>query len=107
MDDDVVITHSRSSPPLLRMLSPFRAYERWLLKFEPAVGLVDYSWNYGYEHALETRQRQCNGSSGYKLKEVTTVTFDPLCNAFHHRVVTQVLPYPKEYDNISWYHSNW
>ena len=106
-DDDIRLTHFMFSPEVDRNLSPFRAYENWLLLFQPAVGLVDYSRNFisSYAHVLDVRKQKCNQTD--KPLEVTTAVFDPVFNAFHYEVVTELLPYIEYYDFVSWWHSHW
>jgi len=41
LDDDVDLRFNSLIPHEMRVVSPFRAFEAWLLDYEPAVGIVD------------------------------------------------------------------
>jgi len=64
----------------MKRLTPFRAFEQWLLDDEPAVGVVNYNDN--GKALLERRRLICG------IKEppivVPVIWFDALFNAFHH-----------------------
>ena len=41
LDDDVELRFNSLTPHEMKVVSPFRAFEAWLLDYEPAVGVVD------------------------------------------------------------------
>ena len=99
MDDDIVLqTKTRKNP--------WRVFEDFLMRTEPAVGIVDVTNNLRLPRVYESRkQRGCslNETSDY----IPTVHFDSAFNAFHYQAVDHILPYPCTFDNISWWFSGW
>jgi len=41
----------------MRNASPFQAVEKWLLDYEPAVGVLDYKFHNGASVVLERRRK--------------------------------------------------
>ena len=83
----------------MKRLTPFRAFEQWLLDDEPAVGVVNYNDN--GKALLERRRLICG------IKEppivVPVIWFDAVFNAFHHQSIKHILPFPTQYDKDSWW----
>ena len=80
-DADVLLeltrSGARSAPP---RQSPWRAFEDFLLSYEPALGCPTYSWHFLGMHD--------------ETNEVQTIRFfDPLLNAFHREALLTLLPY--------------
>ena len=42
LDDDTIINHNKETPADMLKLPPFRIEEKWLLDYEPAVGVLDF-----------------------------------------------------------------
>ena len=98
MDDDIVLRF-KTEP---KNLNPWREFENFLKRIEPAVGGVD---GYSYEFlrfCYEGRKKQ-----GCSVKEKTdylpTVRFDAAYNAFHYQAVEYLLPYSFSYDATNWW----
>ncbi|KAJ7380231.1 hypothetical protein OS493_010946 [Desmophyllum pertusum] len=53
MDDDVTLTFNEFTPPEMKKVQPFRAVEEWLLDYEPAVGVLDYTVHHGAKWTFE------------------------------------------------------
>ena len=53
MDDDVTLKYNEFTPANMTKMSPFRAVEKWLLDYEPAVGLLDYKVHHGVSTLLK------------------------------------------------------
>ena len=83
----------------MKRLTPFRAFEEWLLDAEPAVGVANYK-DYG-KVLLERRRLMC--SINESSVAVPVMWFDALFNTFHHESVKHILPFPTKYDKESWW----
>jgi hypothetical protein len=92
MDEDCIFEVDQ---PLARRLGlsipddPFKAFEAFLLKWEPAVGYPRYDWQY--------TQKDQEVNLGYN--------FDALVNAFHRDAAKTLLPYYTGFDAESWLYS--
>lgn len=99
LDDDVDLGFNWFSSQEMKRLTPFRAFEQWLLDDEPAVGVVNYNDN--GKALLERRRLICG------IKEppivVPVIWFDAVFNAFHHQSIKHILPFPTQYDKDSWW----
>ena len=100
-NDDTVLLCNQFTPIDMRKISPFRAVEKWLLDYEPAVGVLDYTRHNGARVVLRKRRQKC----GIKKTSpfLPTVFFDAIFNAFHHKAVEHLLPYPTRYEPHNWY----
>ena len=98
LDDDVDLGFNSFSSQEMKRLTPFRAFEQWLLDDEPAVGVANYLNN--GKILLDLRRVMC----GINYSSVVPVMeFDALFNAFHHKAVKHILPYLTQYDKDSWW----
>jgi len=77
-------------------MSPFRAVEKWLLDYEPAVGVLGCEVHHGTSTVLNRRRDLCGINEPSLV--LPTVFFDTFFNAFHHKAVEHVLPYPTQYE---------
>ena len=99
LDDDVDLEFNLYAPHEMKLLTPFRAFEKWLLDYEPAVGALD---NLRREKALlERRRTLCDINETSAV--VPIVWMDAMFNAFHYKAIEHILPYPTQYDKISWW----
>ena len=94
LNDDTVLKYNKFTPADMKGLSPFRAVETWLLDYEPVVGVLDYQVHHGAGVILNLRRKLC-GINETSLV-LPTVFFDALFNAFHHKAITHILPYPTQ-----------
>ena len=99
LDDDVELGFNSLSSKEMKRLTPFRAFEQWLLDDEPAVGVVDFS-KLG-KTLLKRRRVICNTDASTVV--VPVIFFDALFNAFHHQSIKHILPFPTQYDRDSWW----
>jgi len=99
IDDDVDLGFNSFSSEEIKRLTPFRAFEQWLLDDEPAVGVVN--WQDG-ETLLERRRLIC-GINEPAPHVVPVIWFDAHFDAFHHQSIRHILPYPTQYDKESWW----
>ena len=99
LDDDVDLGFNAFSSQQMKRLTPFRAFEEWLLADEPVVGAADYN-NIG--KTLFQRRRLICGINESPLV-VPVIWFDALFNAFHHQSIKHILPFPTQYDKDSWW----
>lgn len=101
LNDDTVLKYNQFTPVNMRNISPFRAVEKWLLDYEPAVGVLDYTRHNGASVVLRKRRKLCGINK--KSLVLPTVFFDAIFNAFHHKAVEHLLPYPTQYEHHNWY----
>ena len=101
LNDDTVLKYNTFTPISMRNISPFRAVEKWLLDYEPAVGVLDYTFHNGASVILKRRQTRC-GINETSLV-LPTVFFDAIFNAFHHKAIEHLLPYPTQYEHHNWH----
>ena len=97
INDDTILQYNEFTPANMTKMSPFRAVENWLLDYEPAVGVLDYKMHHGARTVIEKRRDLCGINEPPSLV-LPTVFFDAIFNAFHHRAVEHVLPYPTQYE---------
>lgn len=89
---------------------PLKAFENFLLSYEPALGLCNYCSRCGkpladgsYVSGLCCSPRPTNGDLPPLLP--VSISFDAAVNAFHTRAIKYILPYRLDYENISWWES--
>ena len=99
LDDDVELGFNSFSSKEIKRLTPFRAFEQWLLDDEPAVGVVDCR-KLG-KTLLERRRAICNTNESTVV--VPVIWFDAIINAFHQQAIKHILPFPTQYDRDSWW----
>lgn len=96
LDDDIELTTEL-------IVNPWRTFLDFLINVEPAVGVVDYPWN--VQNGLDARERLGCGISIDSTEYINAPNFDSAFNAFHYQAVDYILPYPTQFDDISWWHS--
>ena len=104
LNDDTVLEYNKFTPASLKTLSPFRAVETWLLDYEPVVGVLDYKVHHGADFILKLRRNMC-GINETSLV-LPTVLFDALFNAYHHKAIADILPYPTKHERECAFCSN-
>ncbi len=103
LDDDTILKYNSFTPANMTKMSPFRAVEKWLLDYEPAVGVLDYK-HHGASVMFENRRYFC-GINETSLV-LPTVFFVAIFNAFHHKAVEHILPYPTQLERECIFASN-
>lgn len=103
LDDDVDLRFNSLTPHEMKVMTPFRAFEAWLLDYEPAVGIVDQPGPQDARSILQKRRMKCGVNE--PSMAVPTVWFDAILNAFHYKAIKHILPYPTQYDKESWWAS--
>ena len=103
LDDDVDFTFNSFAPQEMKMKTPLRVFEQWLLENEPAVGTLANS--HRAKELLERRRMLCGINYNKTSMVVPVVWFDALFNAFHRKAIEHILPYPTQYDKESWWTS--
>jgi len=104
LNDDTFLEYNEFTPANMTKMSPFRAVEKWLLDYEPAVGVLDYKDSNGADIVIKRRRDLCGINESSLV--LPTVVFDGLFNAFHHKAVEHVLPYPTQYERGCMYCCN-
>ena len=103
LNDDTVLKFNRFTPTNMTKMSPFRVVEKWLSDYEPAVGVLDYK-QHGASIMLDIRRHICGITETSLI--IPTVFFDAIFNAFHHKAVEHILPYPTQYERECIFTSN-
>ena len=96
INDDIILKYNEFTPANMTKMSPFRAVEKWLLDYEPAVGVLDYKVHDGASTVLNRRRDLCGINESSLV--LPTVFFDAIFNALHQKAVEHVLPYPTKYE---------
>ena len=99
LDDDTIIKHNKETPANMLKLSPFRLVEKWLLDYEPAVGVLDYVLHHGASFVRQTRKDLCGINDSSLV--IPTAYYDAIFNAFHHKAIEHILPYPTQYEDVN------
>ena len=99
MDGDIILTTKAKR-------NPWRLFEDFLRRIEPAVGAVDTNRNRCVLRTYKARKLQRCSLNG-KQEYIPAVHYDAAFNAFHYQAVDYILPYPLKFDHISWRHSQW
>ena len=81
---------------------PLKSVQRWLLEYEPAVGVLDYVEHHGARYTFRKRQRLC-GIRNDKSLVLPVVWFDAISNAFHNKAIAHILPYDTQFENRCWW----
>ena len=101
-DDDIVLKNRPKKK--LPKRNNWRVFENFLLQVQPAIGAVDASNNPMLKEVLKGRKKR-----GCLLKKPGTYLpsprYDPAFYAFHYEAIELLLPYPDQFDNISWYYA--
>ena len=98
IDDDIKLTTELN-------VNPWRTFLDFLIDIEPAVGVVDRIWN--VRNGLDAMKRLGCGISINSTDYINAPNFDSAFNAFHYQAVDQILPYPTQFDKISWWSSGY
>ena len=99
MDDDIILTAKATG-------NPWRAFEDFLRRIEPAVAAVDTNRNRCVTKSYRVRLLLGCSLKG-KQEYIPAVRYDGALNAFHYQAVEHILPYPLNFNNISWWRSHW
>ena len=101
LDDDVVLD-IKNNP---KKVNPWRKFEEFLLRVEPAVGIADDSGN-RYVPAAEKSRKKLKCELPNKVEYVPSPRFDACFNAFHRKAINHLLPYLPKFDKTSWWFSS-
>lgn len=104
VDGDTDFKFNKYAPQEMEKLTPLRAFEEWLLDYEPALGVTDYR-RLSAEGAFKRRQNLCGIHDNTTLT-LPIVSFDGCLNAYHYKAITHILPYPSLDRRKSWYIPN-
>ena len=99
MDDDIVLTDQLESERDSKG-SPWRKFEEFLERIEPAAAAVDISNKHWLERAANGRKYfDCQSIINASTAEYVCVAdFDAAFNAFHNKSVRHILPYTSKFD---------
>jgi len=80
---------------------PFRVVERWLLDYEPVVGVLNYGGHHGAWWTFGRREAVCGITE--KSLVIPAVWFDGVFNAHHYKSIQHLFPYRVQYEKVSWW----
>ena len=108
LDDDIVLDIKTSLLDYMfgesKIINPWRKFEKFLLRVEPAVGIADSSGNQRVPIAENSRRnKKC--SLPKDTEYVPSPRFDACFNAFHRKAINHLLPYSPKLDKSSWWFS--
>lgn len=87
----------------------FREFEKFLLEFEPAVGLINLCFrerqNCVSNFYADIWEYYCSRHGPAPVPILSYSTFDGAFNAFHRDAIGHILPYRLNFENISWHDS--
>ena len=101
LDDDAVLSFNEFTPPEMKKLQPFRAFEEWLLDYEPAVGVLNNKDHHGASWTFERRKQVCGITERSMVLPI--VWFDGIFNSYHRKAIQHLFPYRVQYETISWW----
>ena len=99
IDDDIKLITD------LEDINPWWTFLDFLTRVEPAIGVVDYTWNVRNSINAMKRLGCGKGVSKDTIEYLNAPNFDSAFNAFHYQAVDYILPYPTRFDTISWWWS--
>ena len=102
LDDDVFLSYNMFTPRKMMNTLPLKSVQRWLLEYEPAVGVLDYVRHHGARYTFRNRKRLC-GVRNDKSLVLPVVWFDAIFNAFHYKAVAHILPYDTQFESVGWW----
>ena len=103
MDDDINLKNKLPE----KAVNPWRTFENFLRRVEPAVGAVDTNENNWVRRTYEARKLQGCGLREPQIYIPAALFYDAAFNAFHYQAVDYILPYPLDFDDFSWWLSQW
>ena len=101
LDEDVALRFNSFASPEMKKLPPYRVFEKWLLDYEPAVGILDYTGHHGAKWTNDRRKKVCNKTDSPLV--IPTVWYDAIFNAFHYKSIEHLFPYRTQYERDSWW----
>ena len=102
LDDDVFLSYNMFTPRKMMNTLPLKSVQRWLLEYEPAVGVLDYVRHHGARYTFRKRKRLC-GVRNDKSLVLPVVWFDAIFNAFHYKAIAHILPYDTQFESVGWW----
>jgi hypothetical protein len=118
MDDDIVFYYNNAfTPSWMKSMSPLRAFENFLLEYEPALGVTNYVIHHTSDFILAKMKTLCKANKNQTTSTnnahpdavknhtlyLTSTFFDACVTAFHKDAIDHILPYPTTYDQINWH----
>jgi hypothetical protein len=100
MDDDIDLQAKANN----YLTNPWRTFEDFLRRVEPAVGAAESHKNQWVPQTYEARKAY-NCGLDVMPEYIPAGYYDAAFNAFHYNAVEHILPYPTKYDNTSWWFS--
>ena len=114
LDGDIYFKYDETiAPKAIMTKSPLRSFEQFLIEQEPGIGITDYIPHHGAKFILSKVLKNCNVNANANLSNrtsivslyLTSVHFDAMFNAFHRKIVDQILPFNLDYEKINWHFS--
>jgi hypothetical protein len=100
VDEDASLRPNADTNVNVTSLGLWRSFENFLVEYKPAVGITAYC--HGKAHRCKWQRNKPGGNGVYVL---SGYLFDACFNAFHHDVLSYLLPYNLKNENESWIYS--
>jgi hypothetical protein len=100
LDDDIILQQGREN---VSDATPWRKFEEFLVRVEPALAAVDIEDNLWLHRAATGRKKMKCRANIYMSSEYFAVArYDAAFNAFHNKTIRNILPYTSVFDNTTW-----
>ena len=99
LDDDIRLRLDDDSKNINSAIGPWRAFERFLLAYKPAIAGTSYCYG------ITARCTTIKVPSVHTVKEKLVI--DAAFNAFHYKALPYVLPYLTKGEDVSWHYSQY
>ena len=114
LDEDIYLTYDADFGSLAKnqSISPLRAFEQFLLDYEPAVGMGNYYFHHTAREIMNFIKNSCQNNAYSNHSSFTSPLylsmgyFDACFNAYHRDALDDLLPYDTVRDALDWWTSH-
>ena len=100
LDDDIVLTEE---PGKMSNGTPWRKFEEFLVRVEPAAAAVDIENKQWLHRAANGRKNmKCYVDIDESSEYFSVARYDAAFNAFHNKTIRNILPYTSTFDQTTW-----
>lgn len=100
MDDDIVLQEEGMK---VTNGTPWRRFEEFLVRVEPAVAAVDTENKQWIQHASNGRRNmKCQVDINESSEYFSVARYGAAFNSFHNKTIRSLLPYTSKFDKTTW-----
>ena len=100
LDDDIILHEGATD---LYNATPWRKFEEFLVRVEPAAAAVDIGDNTWLRRATKGRKNmKCRVKINESAEYFSVARYDAAFNAFHNKTIRNILPYTSVFDQMTW-----